>query len=368
MNQVSPKSRSKATERGNLVAIVLTGAWRRSSSSLSLSAGALAQITPLLLQIGAGALGWWRVRRCDLARSKEARPLRQAYRFNRLYARLHEREVGRAFGLLRSVGIESILAKGWLAASLYPDHGLRPYADIDLYVQPQDYDAARSALHNATNRPQSVDLHRGFTDLEDQGFDDIYTRSRLVRLHDVEVRVLGPEDHLRLLCLHLVRHGARSPLWLCDIGAALEQLANNFDWDYFLSGDRWRSKWVVSVLLLSNHLLGAGLDRAPAAVSTYRLQSWLIPTVLRQWGTSERVVPEPMLTHLCRRAGILKAARRRWPNPIEAAFRLRIPPSEFPSFPCQLADYTARALSFAARAPIFLSTGLARTYRVKFRA
>ena len=44
----------------------------------------------------------------------------------------------------------------------------------------------------------------------------------------LDVRVLSPEDDLRFLCLHLLRHGAVQPLWLCDICVLLEARANDF--------------------------------------------------------------------------------------------------------------------------------------------
>ena len=46
------------------------------------------------------------------------------------------------------------------------------------------------------------------------------------------------EDQLRQLCLHLLRHGACRPLWLCDVAVMLESLPGDFDWDRCLGGDR----------------------------------------------------------------------------------------------------------------------------------
>ena len=74
----------------------------------------------------------------------------------------------------------------------------------------------------------------------------------LAALGDVPVRVLGPEDQLRLLCLHLARHGISRPLWLCDIGACLESSPPDFDWDCCLRGSKTLSDWTTCVL-------GAGL-------------------------------------------------------------------------------------------------------------
>ena len=43
------------------------------------------------------------------------------------------------------------MAKGWLAAGLYAQRGLRPYGDIDLWVRPQEQEAAFAALVVLTN-------------------------------------------------------------------------------------------------------------------------------------------------------------------------------------------------------------------------
>jgi hypothetical protein len=50
-----------------------------------------------------------------------------------------------------------------------------------------------------------------------------------VELNGAKIRILGAEDHLRLLCLHLLKHGAWRPLWLCDVAAALESRPSSFD-------------------------------------------------------------------------------------------------------------------------------------------
>ena len=61
------------------------------------------------------------------------------------------------------------LKEGWAAARLYPTPGLRAYEDIDLYVRPEQYDLARSALAVPAGTPlHPVDLHQGFGDLGDR--------------------------------------------------------------------------------------------------------------------------------------------------------------------------------------------------------
>jgi hypothetical protein len=67
------------------------------------------------------------------------------------------------------------------------------------------------AALSAATLPCAVDLHVAVPDLPDRPWDEVFRRSRLAALGEVAVRVLGPEDQLRLLCLHLARHGIARP-------------------------------------------------------------------------------------------------------------------------------------------------------------
>ncbi len=82
-----------------------------------------------------------------------------------------------------------------------------------------------------------MDLHQGGEHLIDYPFVEVIAQSRLVDLDGVLVRIPSDEHHLRILCLHLLYHGAWRPLWLCDIGASIEQIDAEFDWDVFLGAD-----------------------------------------------------------------------------------------------------------------------------------
>src|SRR5207302_3420550 len=130
-----------------------------------------------------------------------------------------------------------VVVKGGAVARLYGEPGLRPYGDLDLCVRPSDQAAARAALQAPDAPPVLVDLHsdysphqRGHSLMKDCRVEELYDRSQLVRLGEAEVRILGPEDHLRFLCLHMLGHGAWRPLWLCDIAVALEARPADFDW------------------------------------------------------------------------------------------------------------------------------------------
>ncbi|HEV7375045.1 MAG TPA: nucleotidyltransferase family protein, partial [Pyrinomonadaceae bacterium] len=112
--------------RASLIAIMLGGAWRNPLPALKISTEELAEISPLLLGSGAGALGWWRICESDLKESATALELLQAYRFHTIHATLHHHRIKQAFSLFRAAGIEPILIKGWANARLYPETGLRP--------------------------------------------------------------------------------------------------------------------------------------------------------------------------------------------------------------------------------------------------
>lgn len=275
--------------------------------------------------------------------------LHDAYRLFVLQAALHEERIARAFAALRAAGVDAILGKGWAVARLYPDPGLRPYGDVDLYVRPEDHAAARKALPD----PQAggIDLHRGFAELDDRRADELFARSRVETLRGVEIRVFALEDHVRLLALHMLRHGVLRPLWLCDVGLAVESRPPEFDWDVFARGSRRRSAWVRSSFGLAHALLGARLEGVPRPEAAARLPRWLVPAVLRQW--SAFVPPHgsraPMAASLRRPVAFLRGLRLRWPNPVEATVAVGGPFNELPRLPFQVGDCLLRTAQFARR-------------------
>jgi hypothetical protein len=355
-----PMAHTAPSEIGFLIALVLKRSWRRQSEAPGLSPAALAEITPRLLQTGAGALAWWRVRGTELTETAAGQQLRQAHRQHALWAALHERAVSQTMALLEAAGVEPLLAKGWAVARLYPEPGLRPYGDVDLCVRPAQYALAQRAVRGL------ADLHAGlgrkrdgqaFALLDDRTLDALYERSQRVRLGEVEACVLGPEDHLRLLCLHMLVHGVCRPLWLCDIGAALESRPAEFDWHWFLSGDPRRTEWALCALGLAHQLLGARLEDTPVAERAQSLPRWLVPTVVRQW--RQGFVPRIPLTHFLRHpAGAWDELCRHWPNEIEATVNVRGPFNAWPRLPFQIGAACLRTGQFLAElAPLRRGAG-----------
>jgi hypothetical protein len=349
--------------RGSLAAALLAGAWREKPSDATISARELDEIAPLLLKSGGGGLAWRKIRESDLRDSPAGNQLLQAYRLHTLQGAVLERKITQLVTFLRSAGCEPILGKGWAIARLYPDKGLRPYGDVDLYVHPDQHRRTLTALWDPDAPACPVDLHKGLAELDDRRFEDVYDRSLLVSLGDAQVRILGPEDNLRLLCLHTLRHGAWRPIWLCDIGVALEARSAEFDWDWFLGGSLRRSDWVACSIGLAHQILDAEVEDTPVASRAKHLPHWLVPTVLKQWGAGQTPHGDRtrMQSYLLRPAGLIQALRVRWPNPIEATVGVRGPFNELPRLPFQIGDALLRTAKFLTNAP----RALLQQYRVR---
>lgn len=339
---------SPERRRGEAMAELLAGCWRPTPPALSLSAEAILDLAPLALTCGVGGLAWWRLRAARQYAPAVTRPFREEYRLLAADALQREDDLRAAVASLRAAGVEPILIKGWSVARRYPDPGLRPLGDIDLCVRPDQLDNAVVALKGADLPLVTVDLHAGVPDLADRPWDVVFRRSGLAPLGDVEVRVLGDEDLLRLLCLHFVRHLGCRPLWLVDVAMFLESLPGDFDWDCCLSGKPHWSRWVLCVTELARQLLGARSE-APAAA----LPPWLAPSVLWHWGAG--LDPGPLSRVLRRPAALPDVLRYRWLNPVRAAWRLGLPPLR-----SQLLIQLASLLSRPVQASVRLARGIRR--------
>jgi hypothetical protein len=265
-----------------------------------------------------------------------------------------------ALALRRSAGVEPILVKGWAVARLYPEPGLRPYWNIDLCCRPDQYSVAAAALKRVENPTYLVDLHRGFARLDELSWDELYACSEVVPLGEEKVRILASEDHLRLLCVHLLCHGAWRPLWLCDIPAAVETRAAGFDWDRCLTRNRRVADWVACAIGLAHRVLKVPVVDTPVAARAKRLPGWLVPRVLRHWSAPfpglhpPRSEGGPLILYIRRQTGLLRALRKRWPDPIAATITVRGPLNRWPRLPFQVGHYAVKTGEFFAKLPKLL--------------
>lgn len=333
VNQVS-----KRRNISELLTWVLAGSWRQELPALEITAEELATVTPALLQTGAGALGWRRVHASHLQTSGGASELLQAYRIHAIQAVLHELQIKETVQLLRSNGVDPILVKGWSIARLYVEPALRPYGDIDLCVNPDQYPIAKRLADDLASRDIRVDLHKGFVRFGNHSWNELHSRSCCLEIEGVEVRTLRPEDHLRLLCFHFLREGAWRPLWLCDVAVATETRATDFDWDLCFGTNETSRNYVVCTLMLAECLLQANLDGVPDVVFAKQMPAWLLPAVLKEWRVRSMYQRHrsPLTSAWRRPITTLRNIPYHWPSAIEATISLNTTFDERPRWPLQL--------------------------------
>lgn len=334
-------------EPGLTIARILRGSWRATPPPPAFTPEELGRSVGFLASSGAAGLAWWVLRSHGISWAV-ARPLRDLHRAEAARAALAEAELGSALSLLRGAGIEPLLGKGWAAARYYPAPGLRPCGDLDLYVRPEDH-ARGAQLASRSGLP--IDLHRGCPDLADRSWPSLRARSRLWPLGQVgSVRIFGPEDHLRLVVMHFLRHGGWRPLWLCDVATQVESAGPECDWGLVLDGPRRKAEWVACALALASRLLEAEPPQAPRLAREAAAPGWVADTVLEAW--SRPPVPHgvrvPLREHLRRPYSLARALRMRWPNGIEATVGVGGAFNAAPRLPFQLAESLRRTWRFLA--------------------
>jgi hypothetical protein len=174
----------------------------------------------------------------------------------------NERLYWTASALFRDIhrfGLRVAVTKGArLALTLYPDRGLRAFADIDLFVHPEDWPALRKILDEkgfeANSARQSrfdprdrslhwtfspyyrlgdllIELHFSYLGLHLPFLseDDLWASAGTAKNGDIEIPVLSPEYELCYLCLHALQHSYSRLLWLTDIAEHASR--GNVDWD-----------------------------------------------------------------------------------------------------------------------------------------
>ncbi len=315
--------KASTTAPGISIARLLKQAWRQSPELSSTTAAEVESIVPLLLKGGAAALAW---RQLILNRHEthSLLELRNAYRRHSIEAMVHETNVRDIFRRARAAGLDPIIFKGWALARLYPEDGLRPYGDVDLWIEARDIDKFYDVLSARAGDSYCVEAHTSFYESYERSFADVFSRSRLVPLGDVNVRVPCDEDHLRFICLHFLYHGGWRPLWLCDIGLMLEAAGTEFDWDRCLRGTRKHAEWIACIIGLAHQLLDADVSQTPSDQRGKNLPGWLVPAVLKQWGLGVGMSHAEPLSFSLRRglfkpAALVNALREHWRNPLQAS-------------------------------------------------
>ena len=340
--------------RGHAVAESLKWAWRDNPPKTGVTAEDLEEVAPLLLKSGAGALGWWRIRQSPVRFLSAAKSLRNAYLRYAAQGLEQANKVATLNAVLQRERVRCILLKGLATSRFYPEPGLRPPGDIDLCVPPEDRQRTRAILDKPEYRGYNVDLeHAELRRFDDRSFEEFYLHSESIRIEGTEVRVLGNEDHLRFLCLHLLKHGGCRPLWLCDIAAVLEQIPRSFDWDRCLGSQKPHADWILCTIGLAQDVLKAQVANPPPRLDRLRLPRWLVNSLMKQWNAPD-MVNLPLLRDQIRDQwrnprGLVEALRSRWPNAIQATVDANGQFDDSMRLPFQLRNCQSRIMRTAAQ-------------------
>ena len=321
---------------GQLVAEFLSGCWRKSPDPVHATAAEFKLAIPRLLDPQFASLAWYRIQNSELARLPGFAELQKTALKTVFQNAILRRSIEEMFVTLRSAGIEPILIKGWASARWYANPELRSYGDVDLLVPPAQLRAAKALFAGR----KDIDLdHWEFSALPQEKLDEIWARSVLVPLNQSQVRVLGTEDHLSLLCRHFGRHLGNYPVGLCDISAVLESLPQAFDWNLCLALSGREAPWTCCTFRLAHEILGARCERQD------QIPRWLVRAVTQQW--NEEPVPIGSIT---RARSFVSALAERWPSPLKATLLLNGRLDNSPRLPYQLWWFLALAGKYAERA------------------
>jgi hypothetical protein len=278
----------------------------RGQAALAHATGLLAQPIdwPRLSELAAlhGVVGL--VRDTLLAFDAAARVSQPAWRFMEQAASqiafdgmVQQRQLAGVVAALRSAGIEPLLLKGYALADLvYPDPLVRPSADLDVLVRPDQVgpacqalarlgctlpDAATVDVQLATaydlpvilpamaGQSTLLELHWRLAPRSLFAVDLDLWRARAERFQVAGQPALrfSPEDMLLHLALHMRKHRYVGLRWLCDVAELLRCFGGvverrPLDWEYVIGAARSAG---LTVLLYTSLALAGRLLEAPVA-------------------------------------------------------------------------------------------------------
>ncbi len=233
--------------------------------------------------------------------------------------KVFEQQIADAFRVFRANNIEPVLIKGWAASLKYPRKHRRTFSDIDLAVDPRQYE---TALEIVETNNLIVDLHKSLRHLDTLEWEKLFENSVLCKVDETDVRILSEEDHLRVLCVHWLTDGGayREKLW--DIYYAVENRDPNFDWNLCLNVvSSKRRLWIIYTIGLAHRYLNLDVSKLSFREEILDFPKWLIKAVESEWSSPVKLRP----IHSCindKKEFLRQILKRIPPNAIQATIEM----------------------------------------------
>jgi hypothetical protein len=181
-------------------------------------------------------------------------------------------------GLFKNEGIDIIIFKGPALIELaYKDMGIRPMADVDIFIKRNDLARIDAILKNKGYSPRytfsyehttaiPIDLHWHITNLlpyhsssniiQKIDMGKIWNDSVEIKLGNTTLRTLSIYHQIICLCLHAFKHSYKPLMLLCDINEFLRVKKEKIDWDILIEEafNLGLSKYVYYGLYLTSQI------------------------------------------------------------------------------------------------------------------
>ncbi|NQU06767.1 MAG: nucleotidyltransferase family protein [Calditrichaeota bacterium] len=221
---------------------------------------------------------------------------------------LIRQQIPELWQLFNEMGIEPILFRGLSYSEMYPPSVFRDLSDIDILIQEKRFTELTDTLKNNGwqsyfSYPDlfwkdgvSIDLHTemmgggrksGRSYAGDISVQDLFSRSEVMQIEGMPVRVLDPIDDLICALVHWLKHSFSRFCWGVDIFMLCDKISNNNLWNE--AEERIlccnARKLVIFGLIPAERIFGVSLPESLSAIinstSTSRLSGKLLDAVSR---------------------------------------------------------------------------------------